>query len=133
MNKKQVDKWIPTAISALTKYGIAENGKIDSTFRGQISAFGAAIIMGSFESAVAFYSQQGASDVPRERLLCAMHYIITEEDKQPIKIFEEICGADNLTELQNKYIDASIALKLAMNFFDLGKGDKAKEEQGEKS
>ena len=54
MNKKQVNDWILPAQKAIIECGIAENGKVDSAFRGQISSFGAAVVMGSLKSAVAF-------------------------------------------------------------------------------
>ena len=59
MNKKQVNDWILPAQKAIIECGIAENGKVDSAFRGQISSFGAAVVMGSLKSAVAFFADDG--------------------------------------------------------------------------
>ncbi len=123
MNKKQVDKWIEKARDALIHCEIAKDGKIDKNFRSQISAFGAAVIMGSFKAAVAFYAKQGNADTERPALLEAIHYIITGEDKSADEIYTYICSSDNLSSLQADYINASIALKLAMNFFDMGLED----------
>ena len=47
MNKKQVNEWIPSAKKAVEEYGIAKNGMVDNKFRGYISSFGAAVILGS--------------------------------------------------------------------------------------
>ena len=80
MNKRRVDEWIAPAMLALEKAGIAENGKVDSKFRGQISTFGAAAVMGSLKAAAAFFAKQGGAAVPRERLLSAMYYVITGEE-----------------------------------------------------
>ncbi len=133
MNKKRVDKWIPVAKIALKECNIADNNnKIDSEFRSQISAFGASIITSSFLAAVAFYSNKGNSDVNRHNLICALHYITSgnnENTNTAAEIFEDLCQK-NTSELkikQSEYIDASIALKLAMNCFDLGKGNTPKE------
>ena len=120
MNKKQVDGWILKAKEALEKTGIAtEGGKVDNSFRGQISAFGAAMVMGSFRSAVAFYVEKGEAKVDRQKLLQAIYYVISEEPKleDPKQIFQHVCDHDSYDE-KEKFIDASIALKLAMNFFE---------------
>jgi len=137
MNKKRVDEWIPKAKEALQKFGIAtKDGKINSTYRGQISAFGAAIIMGSFKSAIAFYSNKGSSDTERPALIRAMYYIVTDEIKDISEIYDSIIKTADVKQLQEKFVDASIALKLAMNFFDMGKKEaekKKKEESREES
>ena len=136
MNKKRVDQWVGTARDALIYCGIAKNGKIDKNFRSQISAFGAAVIMGSFKAAVAFYSKQGNADTDRSALLKAIYYIINGKEaynnlhghhKTPGElIFDSVCAADDLDAMQAAYLDASIALKLAMNFFDMGQDDTPK-------
>ncbi len=136
MNKKRVDSLINPAIKVLKNLKIAdENGKIDSTFRAQISAFGASVIMGSFKSAVAFYAKQGNSDVDRALLLRAMHCLVSGCENTNVSgedIFNQICAPEaDLAQIQEDYINASIALKLAMNFFDLDKG--TKEEKHEES
>lgn len=118
MNKKRVDDWIWVAKEALEKTGIAEAGQIKKTFRGQISSFGAAVIMGSLKSAVAFFTEQGGALVEREKLIQAIYYIIFGIKETPRRILEFVCTNDS-RELKEKFADASIALKLAMNFFDL--------------
>ena len=120
MNKRRVNEWLLPAKTALIKTEIAVNGKINKTFRGQISSFGAAVIMGSLPAAVAFFSEQGGSTVERQKLVKAMYYCITGELISPDKILEYICKNNN-NELREMFTDASIALKLAMNFFELSK------------
>lgn len=123
MNKKRVDNWVITARDALIHCGIAEDGKIDRNFRSQISAFGAAVTMGSFKAAVAFYTKQGNADTDRSALLKAIHYMRTGKDASPDDIFLSVCGAADPDAVQAEYLDASIALKLAMNLFDMGQED----------
>lgn len=123
MGKKRIDSNISLAIEALKEFGIVENGKCDPKYRSQISAFGASVIMGSFKSAVAFYSKQGNADVDRSLLIKAIHYVANNRSiTDPETIFTNICDAQNISELQSAYLDASVSLKLAMNFFDMGKG-----------
>jgi len=124
MNKKRVDSWILTARDALTKTGIAENGSMKKAFRGQISSFGAAVVMGSLKSAVAFFSVKGEAEVDRQKLLLAMYYVINEgkvenfEKTEPRAVLEYVCSHDTKVT-KELFVDASIALKLAMNFYHL--------------
>ena len=120
MNKKRVDGWMLLAKEAIDAVGISKNGNVPKAFRGQISSFGAAVIMGSFKSAVAFFSEQGGAAVEREKLIRAMYYVAVEKDtkKSPREIFEYVCVHDS-KELRDKFTDASIAIKLALNFYNL--------------
>lgn len=117
MNKKRVNEWILPARQAIIANGIPENGVIDKTFRGQIATFGAAVVMGSLKSAIAFFAEQNKSSVDRPKLIKAMYQIITGEEAETTQeIFQYVC--DNYSyELIEKFTDASIALKLAFNFF----------------
>ena len=117
MNKKRVNEWILPARQAIIDNGIPENDVIDKTFRGQIATFGAAVVMGSLKSAIAFFAEQNKSSVDRPKLIKAMYQIITDEEAETTQeIFQYVC--DNYSyELVEKFTDASIALKLAFNFF----------------
>lgn len=123
MNKKRVNDWILIAKQAIVDNEIPENDVIDKTYRGQIATFGAAVVMGSLKSAIAFFSEQNKSSVDRPKLIQAMYQIICEgKNKQtPTKdIFQYVCdNYKNEFELVEKFTDASIALKLAFNFFHL--------------
>lgn len=141
MNKKAVEKYLPLAIEALNdpqckiqdkNSDESFSGKISKTYRGQISSFGAAVTMGSFKAAVAFFSNKAGSSVEREQLVRAMYYIVktfenenkkAEHWKDAPKIAEEIIKTpqENIPALKEKFINASLALKLAMNAFDLYK------------
>lgn len=118
MNKKRVNEWLLIAKDALEKSEIVENGKINKTYRGQISSFGAAVVMGSLPAAVAFFSEQGGSTVDRTKLLVAMYYCIFQEKKSEKEILDFVVKNDTI-EMREKFTDAAIALKLAMNFFEL--------------
>ncbi len=137
-NKKRTDLYIPTAIEALQVSGIANGGKIDSSYRGQISSFGAAVAIGSFKQAVAFFahdSQNDNSKISRSKLIVAIDYIVNRfEDvsyaqKTAAEIKEEILKLNSATlkAYENKYLDAAVALKVAMGIYDMGKGDKKEE------
>jgi len=131
MDKRIVDKLLPSAYKAIETYKIFENGKVNNTFRGQISAFGAAVSMGSLLSAVAFFSAKGGSDVDRPKLMMAIYDIVTgkqlnpDADDSKIALFNLIKNKRDENSGINKeqIINAAIAIKLAINLYPLGKGD----------
>ena len=118
MNKKQVNEWIPSAKKAVEEYGIAKNGEVDNKFRGYISSFGAAVILGSFKSAAAFMANKGESNVERNLLIRAMYKIINGEDISSEEVFRYICKNNN-RKTKEDFINASSALKLSLNFFEI--------------
>lgn len=128
VNKKRVNNWILIAKEALTECGIVKNGEIDGNLRGSISSFGAAVIMGSLPSAVAFFADQGDAMSERHKLIEAIYYCITEgkDRKTAIEVLQYVCD-NNSYELKEKVTDASIALKLAMSFYSLDRKDKTDE------
>ena len=102
---------------------------MNSSFRGQISSFGAAVVLGSLKSAVAFFAYDGGASVPRSKLLLAIYQVITgTKTDNPGVVFEYICKYDN-RQTKEKFINASIAIKLALNFFDLDKDEKESEKK----
>lgn len=129
MSIQRVNDWIVFGKEALIALHIAKNGEIVKTFRSQISSFGTAVSMGNLKSAVAFFSQQAGASVEREKLICAIWYVLqrsegkNQEDIDVSKldaddIFDEVCANDSI-QLKNAFLDASVAIKLAMNLFHL--------------
>ena len=146
MNKRRIDAAIPIAYRALKDTGIAdEKDSISKTFAGQIASFGTAVMMGSLLSAVAFFSMQSGSDVERPRLMEAIFQILKQDERNVIpddceRLYDyaekgvrhiekergedgeetekivEGCGAD---EIRENILNAAVALKLAMNLYDL--------------
>ncbi len=127
MNKQRVNDWIAPAADALTITGIAAEGAINSRFRTQISSFGAAVTMGSLKAAAAFFADQGSSSIPRQLLLSAMYYVITGENLEPKAVFSYICQHDDVYT-RELFIDAAIALKLAMSLYELAEEDRSNAE-----
>lgn len=130
MNKKQVNEWIPSAKTAVEEFGIAKSGKVDNRFRGYISSFGAAVVLGSLKSAAAFLADDGGSEIKRSLLICAMYKIIKGETAESAKVFDYICNHDN-RQTKEDFINASIALKLSLNYFELVKNKKDTGKKGE--
>ena len=122
MNKKAVDRLIPMAQEVLKEVKIVENSKILNTYRGQVSTFGAAIINGSLISAVAFFSNDGNASVERKKIIEAIRLLIPEAKKYN-NLFEYVKkkGKNNEKAVKEEILNAAIALKLAMNLFELEK------------
>ena len=121
MNKRRVDAWLLKAREALEVSGVVENGVIERTYRTQIIGFGAAVMMSTLPSAVAFFSGNGQASTDRTRLLQAVYYCISGELVSEKEILRRVCE-NNSNSLREQFIDASIAVKLAMNFFELVQG-----------
>ena len=125
MNKRRVEQLIPKAINLLNdnkEINNKEKGGIDKKFRSKISSFGAAVTMGSFKSAVAFFSEQNNSDVQRDELIKMMYNLYTGEQVESAKtVLIAVANADEATlaDMKAFFIDASIAIKLALNAFNL--------------
>lgn len=127
MNKTKVDKLLPEAYEALENFEIASKGKIDKKFRSYISTYGAAITMGSLLSATAFFSAKGSAAEDRYKLLNAIYYLIAESGKSVSDIknydlFNYIKDKEKTGEgpkVKEEVINAAIALKLAMNLYEL--------------
>lgn len=123
MNRRRINQWIGPARQVLINCGIAQDGTIDSSFRSQLSGFGAAAVMGNLKAAAAFFSRQGNASIRRELLLSAMYCVVTgayTEIPKPESVFTYLCDHDDL-KTREAFLDASVALKLAMNLFELRK------------
>ena len=131
MNKNRVDGYLGTAVLLLkddnigvatAKKGETEKTCIEKTFRGCIASFGAAITMGSLKAAVAFYTKKGKASVDRQNLMKMIYRLVVPESEQNDKydLLPYVIGyKDDSNELKEKICDAAIALKLAMNMYEL--------------
>ena len=131
MNKRKVEYYLSKSIEALNDDNCKivkkiknDDGtiktNIDKTFRGYISSFGAAVTMGSFKAAVAFFSTQSGAEQPRQELIRLLWFLTKDEWKDAQEISQKISeDNDELNRLKEEFLNASIAVKLAMNAFNL--------------
>ena len=123
MNKNKIDSLIPKAYEAIQKTGIARDDKINSAYRGQISRFGAAVSMGSLLSAIAFFKDQGGASVDRTKLIAAIAEVLGENIPEGDDLYTYVLKnqKDKNKEMKcrEEILEAAIALKLAMNLFEL--------------
>ncbi len=116
MNKKWIDDHIDNAYRALKHVEIVKNGKIDKTYRGQLSTFGAAITMGSLLPAIAFFSTDGESSVDRSKLLKAIARVLNQNNLYDYA--QKKINEGNANSCKEEILNAAIALKLAMNLYE---------------
>lgn len=134
MNKREVDRMIPMAYEVLKKSKIVEDGEIKSSWRGQISTFGAAISMGSVVSAYAFFSSNKSNaNVDRKILMEVIEDVLIDSgtlnhaEKKGESLMRHLLSVENKEEAKENIINATVAIKLAANLFQF------KDEQEERS
>ena len=126
IDKTKIDELIPKAYDALRESKVLNpNGKLDSGYRGQISAFGAAVSTGSVLSAVSFFSkkasgsdhdeQRKSNDYDRSKLMDAIAWTI---DDCPGSLYDYV--QKDIAAAKEQVLHAAIALKLAMSLYDWG-------------
>lgn len=121
MNKNVINDEIAIAYDAIREQQIAnEKGEVNKTYRGQVTSFGAAVLMGSLLPSIAFFSDSGKSSVDREKILKAIFYILQKRGKieQNEKDLFEYARMET-DEKREEILNAATALKLAMNLFHL--------------
>lgn len=146
-NKRKIDEYISKAINILNnnKKIVKDGGKIDKTFSGQIATFAVAVSTGSLLSAVAFFSDNGGASNERSSLMDVIYEIIADEklsdtDKEDdknkrnvnnknsklldyvISKYEKLKESNDIVSynrIKEDILNAAIAVKLAMNFYEL--------------
>ena len=132
MNKHRVERYLGKALKGLDDTKNCEirikdektgsyTSRIDKNFRGQISSFGAAVTMGSFKAAVAFMSQKAGSEVERQELIKLLNFVVRDKWEKPEDIVQYVLhlGDKEVNDMKDRFLDASIAVKLALNAFTL--------------
>lgn len=129
MDKKTIDQMLPVAYEALVDSKIVVNNKIVKTYRGNISTFGAAINGGSLLAAISFFSEKGGASEDRTKLMKAISKVLNEVYKKENINIDEKCNnslfdfvvkhSEDKILWKERIINAAIALKLAMNLFEL--------------
>jgi len=119
--------WIPKAYTVLEQVGIAKDKQLGKWWKGQISAFGASVAQGSLLAAVAFFSK---NDDERAKLMEAIQKVLGIKESLRVYVQPPVSA-----EVREKVMDAAVALKLAMNLYDLEKernsDDESKQDESE--
>lgn len=121
MNKYVVDREMGFAYDELKKSEISYDGKIKKAFRGQVATFGAAVSMGSILSAVAFFSNDGSASVERSQLLSVIYNVLADDGIIDRSSCSDLFAyaRSGKRDVKENITNAAIAVKLAMNLFEL--------------
>jgi CRISPR/Cas system CMR-associated protein Cmr5 small subunit len=140
MDKRKVDRLIEKAYLVLPEVGIVKEDKVERVWNGYISSFGAAIMQGSLLAAVSFFSKKSEKTVvDRSQLTKAIFKLIEDaEKKEQSNLFEYVQikrGTGKEREAKEHIVHAAVALKLALNLYDLREEEQtdAKPENNEPS
>jgi len=119
VNNKKVDRLIPDAYQVIKDVGIVNGDKVPKAYRGQISAFGASIATGSLLSAISFFSKKGSSEADRPLLMKAILRLADpgNTSDRPDALYRY--AAANPKTAKEDVLIAAVAIKLAMNLYDL--------------
>ena len=114
MNKKNIDRLIPQAISKLNTL-VEEDGKIDKKNQGYLASFGPIALQSGIVKSVAIYADKSDSNRARREVLDIMFSLID------MSVDEYISQDSNATDykLRQKILEANIACKLAIRTFEL--------------
>ena len=134
MNKRRIDEMIPSAYEAIAN-DLAVDGKIDKAYRGAISSFGAAIIMGSILSAAAYYNETDTSDkknpgeiVDKNKVSVVLLNTLKKSEfgagitENTLYEYVTRCcreGEGSRIKCKELICDTAVAVKLALNLFTL--------------
>lgn len=145
MNKKKIESMLPVAHDVLLHDGgckLRANEKINKSYRSAISSFGAAVTMGSFRAAAAFFSKdadKGDAGISRSELLRTVDFICQRiekkwrdpgKEKAEWRSAENVCAfvlsrpQNEIKQLEQDFLHAAVALKLAMNAFNMDPEEK---------
>ena len=113
MGKRRIEAFIPKAIEAIERHGIAKNGVVPRQFNGYISSFGASIRMAGIVPTVLFFRNSDNAEESRDKVVDAIKTILGED------LVDDNCSKPNPT--RDAIEDAATALKLAVRTFKLSK------------
>jgi len=128
---KNIEKYIPVALAVLAdaKLQIVKDEKIDKTYNGYISSFGASIISSGLLPTFIFYSKkaEGNDDADRSLIIKAIEMMLKSPGIDLLQkeqyLLKEIREKYNDKRLKQKIQECAIALKLAIRTYPQTKKD----------
>ncbi len=128
--QKSVTKYFKAADAAINNVSIANNGKIQSAYKGAVSAFGASLVMSGPVPTLQFYMAESTKrDAESSKIVEAIAKTISPEwdaeilKNEVMKLERDRAG---LYALKKKIVDAAIALKIMMRTYEFVKEKKEK-------
>lgn len=115
VNRKRVESYISEAIKVIQQE--FPSGNYPKEFRGYISSFGASLIQGHWQAAIAFFSNRAEAKKERDKTLDMILALMKRQDKA---ITEDnlLSYALNHPQARQRVLEHLVALKLALNIFE---------------
>lgn len=114
---------LPAAIKAVEDMVLVEK-KVPKEFNGYISSFGASVITSGLLPTIVFFSQEGKGKGNRTSVILALEQILKEKSPGLLanerlieKVKTMVVKNEDMQHLQEKIMEAAIALKLAIRIF----------------
>ncbi|MEL6627177.1 MAG: type III-B CRISPR module-associated protein Cmr5 [Bacteroidota bacterium] len=126
--RKKLQSYIPKAIEAINATQIAKGGKVNGTYNGFISSFGAGIVQAGILPAVIFFeTAEGTEGADKYRICQALYWMKQTMDGKSIQTsslekttLSQYILSHNL-QYDNKFLKEmtqyAVALKIAMRTF----------------
>lgn len=134
MDKNKVNALLPDAYDILREeFG---DKKVSNQFRGYFASFGASIARGSLLSAIAFISRKSDGTEADRHKLPQMILSLLQRDgvgKGYTILFDYARHETDLMTAQRNILNATLALKLALNLFEIDKEKDGDNENGNNS
>jgi CRISPR-associated protein Cmr5 len=107
MNKKNIDRLIPKAISYIQE-NLVKDGGVKKVYQGYLASFGATVINSGLTQTLAFYSADSEKNIVIKMMFDILNKKLDLKDANY-----------NDYALKNKILEANIACKLAIRTFEL--------------
>lgn len=108
---KQIETYIPRAITAIEELQIVKNGEVAKQFNGYIASFGASVRQAGLLSTVLFYGNANSNaEKEREKVVKAIELIIGHDISNNNRVEKST---------RAKVENAAVALKLAIRTYKL--------------
>jgi CRISPR-associated protein Cmr5 len=123
---RNIEKYIPIALKALENNTIKIvdfDGKIDGTYNGYISSFGASIITSGLLPTFIFYSKRAENnrEVDRSQIVKALEFMLKDITINLLNanetILNKVKNNHSDSHLKQKIQECAIALKLAIRTY----------------
>lgn len=132
MSKKNIEKYIPTALEKIDNFFIKELKKlypklkeksIPSEYNGYISSFGASMLQSGLKPTLALFENENSKTQKAKKLLPQTILQILDSKTSETSLLRYVINSNKQeTLLKKQILDISIAIKLSIRTFKLDKG-----------
>jgi len=120
MSKKRIENYIKPALQAIEN-SFESKKKIPSEYNGYISSFGASLIQSGLKPTLALFENESSDSKGEKKKLTDIILNILAPKSNECSLLAYVQTQDEVL-MKELIIDISIAVKLSLRTFELGKG-----------